>query len=92
MHNALLRTCPIVDFYIFRHILKHKPTIIYIQTIYIGQGEGNKTFFSFSLKSAFSSHDNVRANSTWFIWLNENVGLPSSKKHYTKHCTHNVTG
>ena len=32
-----------------------------------------KTFFSRSSKSAFSRHDNVRANSTLFIWLNENV-------------------
>ena len=34
-----------------------------------------KTFFSRSSKSAFSRHDNVRASSTLFIWLNENVGL-----------------
>ena len=33
-----------------------------------------KTFFSRSLKSAFSRHANVRTNSTLFIWLNENVG------------------
>jgi len=33
-----------------------------------------KTFFSRSSKSAFSHHDNVRANSTLFIWLSENVG------------------
>ena len=26
-----------------------------------------------SLKSAFSRHDNVRASSTLFIWLNKNV-------------------
>ena len=32
-----------------------------------------KTFFSRSSKSAFSRHDNVRASSTLFIWLNENV-------------------
>ena len=30
-------------------------------------------FFSRSSKSAFSRHDNVRASSTLFIWLNENV-------------------
>ena len=29
--------------------------------------------FSRSSKSAFSRHDNVRASSTLFIWLNENV-------------------
>ena len=28
-----------------------------------------------SLKSAFSRHDNVRASSTLFIWLNENVDI-----------------
>ena len=33
-----------------------------------------KVLFSF-LKSAFSRHDNVRASSTLFIWLNENVPL-----------------
>lgn len=33
-----------------------------------------------SSKSAFSRHDNVRASSTLFIWLNENVVL------ITKHC------
>ena len=32
-----------------------------------------KTFFSRSSKSAFSRYDNVRASSTLFIWLNENV-------------------
>ena len=32
-----------------------------------------KTFFSRSSKSAFSRHDSVRASSTLFIWLNENV-------------------
>ena len=32
-----------------------------------------KTFFSRSSKSAFSRHDNVRASSALFIWLNENV-------------------
>ena len=30
--------------------------------------------FRFS-KSAFSRHDNVRASSTLFIWLNENVRI-----------------
>ena len=30
-------------------------------------------FFFRSSKSAFSRHDNVRASSTLFIWLNENV-------------------
>jgi len=34
-----------------------------------------KTFFSRSSKSAFSRHDNVRASSTLFIWLNENVAF-----------------
>ena len=34
-----------------------------------------KTFFSRSSKSAFSRHDNVRASSTLFIWLNENVRI-----------------
>ena len=34
-----------------------------------------KTFFSRSSKSAFSRHDNVRASSALFIWLNENVHL-----------------
>ncbi len=33
-----------------------------------------KLFFSRSSKSAFSHHDDVRASSTLFIWLNENVG------------------
>ena len=33
------------------------------------------TFFCRSYKSAFSHHDNVRASSTQFIWLNENVHL-----------------
>ena len=32
-----------------------------------------KTFFSRFSKSAFSRHDNVRASSTLFTWLNENV-------------------
>jgi len=32
-----------------------------------------KTFFSRSSKSAFSRHDNVRASSALFVWLNENV-------------------
>jgi len=32
-----------------------------------------KMFFSRSSKSAFSRHGNVRASSTLFIWLNENV-------------------
>ena len=32
-----------------------------------------KTFFPRSSKSAFSRHDNVRASSTLFIWLNKNV-------------------
>ncbi|EFC67782.1 hypothetical protein HMPREF0670_02429 [Prevotella sp. oral taxon 317 str. F0108] len=32
-----------------------------------------KWFFFRSSKSAFSRHDNVRASSTLFIWLNENV-------------------
>ena len=35
----------------------------------------NKTFFFRSSKSAFSRHDNVRASSTLFIWLNENVEI-----------------
>ena len=30
-------------------------------------------FFSRFSKSAFSRHDNVRASSTLFVWLNENV-------------------
>gem|GEM_PF-2362041 len=35
-------------------------------------------FFSRSSKSAFSRHDSVRASSTLFIWLNENVSLPTA--------------
>ena len=38
-----------------------------------------KTFFFRSSKSAFSRHDNVRASSTLFIWLNENVLFRFSK-------------
>ena len=44
-----------------------------------------KTFFSRSLKSAFSRHDNVRASSTLFIWLNENVLLRFSKSAFSRH-------
>ena len=33
-----------------------------------------KTVLFHSLKSAFSRHGDVRANSALFIWLNENVG------------------
>ena len=39
-----------------------------------------KTFFSRSSKSAFSRHDNVRASSTLFIWLNENVRITIAEK------------
>ena len=38
-----------------------------------------------SSKSAFSRHDNVRASSTLFIWLNENVVLRSSKSAFSRH-------
>ena len=37
--------------------------------------KGLKLFFSRYSKSAFSRHDNVRASSTLFIWLNENVRI-----------------
>ena len=39
-----------------------------------------KTFFSRSSKSAFSRHDNVRASSALFVWLNENVLLSFFEK------------
>ena len=75
MHNALLRICLYCGFLYISPYIKAQTDyfFIYIQTIYIGQGEGNKTFFSFSVRSAFSRHDNVRANSTLFIWINENI-------------------
>ena len=54
MHNALLRTCRYCGFlYISPYIKAQTYYFIYIQTIYIGHVEGNKTFFSFCLRSAF---------------------------------------
>jgi len=47
-------------------------------------------FFSPFSKSAFSRHDNVRASSTLFIWLDENVRLPtafSTTHQYTPLCS-----
>ncbi len=44
-----------------------------------------KTFFSRSSKSAFSRHGNVRASSTLFIWVNENVLSRSSKSAFARH-------
>ena len=43
-------------------------------------------FFSRPSKSAFSRHGNVRASSTLFVWLNENVRKPHffRKSVYTK--------
>ena len=38
-----------------------------------------------SSKSAFSRHDDVRASSTLFIWLNENVLFRSSKSAFSRH-------
>ena len=38
-----------------------------------------------SSKGAFSRHDNVRASSTLFIWLNENVLFRSSKSAFSRH-------
>ncbi len=43
-----------------------------------------KRFFR-SSKSAFSRHANVRASSTLFIWLNENVLFRSSKSAFSRH-------
>ena len=76
----------IVDFYIFRHILKHKPTIfIYIQTIYIGHVEGNKTFFSFCLRSAFCFSTSPKAP----CWRFPILAMTMYEK--VRHCSFGLT-
>ena len=42
-------------------------------------------FFSRPSKSAFSRHGNVRASSTLFVWLNENVLFSFLKSAFSRH-------